>query len=166
MTTPFWLIFGIIFALVMLAVGMGLAFVEKGRKSKMFRRLAKPRPAQQLSNGPRVPVLTEIAGQNKRSQWGRIPGVEFLARQLAAADLEWNARGLAGAMAALAVAGALVGSGWHVLIYPLVSSIGLAAILALLPYLYVVRKKNARLKAFQTQFPDTLDFLARALRGG
>jgi hypothetical protein len=144
MTGLFWLIFGIVFALVMVAVGVGLVFVEKGQKSKMFRRLAKPRPDRQRSNAPRVPVLAEIGGPNKRSPWERIAGIEFLTRQLAAADLEWNARGLALAMAALAVTGAVVGSGWRVLIYTHVSSIGLAAILGSLPYLYVVRKKNAR----------------------
>src|SRR5258708_24229524 len=164
MTGLFWVVFGSVFGLVMVGVGVGLAFVEKGRKSKMFSRLAKPRPAQQQDTGPRVPVLSEIGGPNKRSPWERIAGIEFLSRQLAAADLEWNARGLALTMAALAVAGAVVGSGWRVLIYPLISSAGLAAILALLPYLYVVRKKNSRLKACQTQFPDTLYFLSRSLR--
>ena len=166
MPSLYWLIFGIIFALVMLAVGVALAFIETKQKSGLFRRLGKSRVTRVAANVPSIPVLIETTPQRKQSEWRRLTGIAFLARQLGAADLEWNPDIMAVAMIALATAGALVGMYWRVLIYAWASSVGLAAVLALLPYLYVVRKKNARLNAFQSQFPDTLDFLARALRGG
>jgi tight adherence protein B len=44
--------------------------------------------------------------------------------------------------------------------------IALALLFASLPYLLVARKRAKRMKAFEAQFPDALDFLARSMRGG
>jgi tight adherence protein B len=41
-----------------------------------------------------------------------------------------------------------------------------ALILAALPYLYLIQKKNTRIRKFTEQFPDTLDMIARSLRAG
>jgi tight adherence protein B len=40
------------------------------------------------------------------------------------------------------------------------------AVLVPLPYIYVVIKKNARMKKFSEEFPDALDLLVSALRAG
>ncbi len=37
---------------------------------------------------------------------------------------------------------------------------------AVLPYLYVLRKRSKRLSMFEEQFPEALDFVARAMRAG
>jgi tight adherence protein B len=42
----------------------------------------------------------------------------------------------------------------------------LAVVLACVPFLYLVQKKNTRIKKFTEQFPDTLDMIARSLRAG
>lgn len=39
-------------------------------------------------------------------------------------------------------------------------------VLAALPALYVIRKRRGRLKKFEEQFPDSLEFLARSMRAG
>jgi tight adherence protein B len=36
----------------------------------------------------------------------------------------------------------------------------------MLPYLFVLRKRSKRMAAFEEQFPDALDFLARSMRAG
>jgi tight adherence protein B len=58
-----------------------------------------------------------------------------------------------GFFAAWALAGWLVGLG-----------AGIAA--AFLPFTHVSRQRNKRLRAFETQFPETLDLVSRALRAG
>jgi tight adherence protein B len=46
------------------------------------------------------------------------------------------------------------------------SSIGLGVAFAALPLLYVNFKRNQRMRAFEEQFPEALDFLARSMRAG
>lgn len=38
--------------------------------------------------------------------------------------------------------------------------------LGAIPFLYVIRKKNKRISAFEEQFPDSLEFVARSMRAG
>jgi tight adherence protein B len=45
-------------------------------------------------------------------------------------------------------------------------SAALAVFLAALPYLYLRRQRRRRLAAFEEQFPEALDFLARSMRAG
>lgn len=44
--------------------------------------------------------------------------------------------------------------------------LGVAAVTSTLPLLYVRRRANQRLARFEEQFPDAIDFMARALRAG
>jgi tight adherence protein B len=46
------------------------------------------------------------------------------------------------------------------------TSIAAALLFAALPYLYLRRKRTSRLAAFEEQFPEALDFLARSMRAG
>jgi tight adherence protein B len=55
---------------------------------------------------------------------------------------------------------------WNVSWLPESLGLGAAAIIGYLPYLYVLRRRATRLAKFEEQFPESLDFLARALRAG
>jgi tight adherence protein B len=44
--------------------------------------------------------------------------------------------------------------------------LGVAAVISVVPLLYVRRRANQRLARFEEQFPDAIDFMARALRAG
>jgi tight adherence protein B len=44
--------------------------------------------------------------------------------------------------------------------------VGLAILGGYIPYMQVLRKRTKRLKEFEGQFPDALDFLARSMRAG
>jgi tight adherence protein B len=46
------------------------------------------------------------------------------------------------------------------------TSVAAAVFLAALPYFYLRRKRTRRLAAFEEQFPEALDFLARSMRAG
>jgi tight adherence protein B len=166
MTSLFWIIFGAVFGVVMAATILGLAYVEKSRKQAVIGRLGKvaarqPRPEQAAA------VFYEEGGPDaKKSVMQRLPGVSFLGRQITAAGLEWKPEMLALSMAALALLGVVLGSRVSVLIFPELSAAGLGIALGSLPYLYVRRTRDKRLRAFESQFPDTLDFIARAVRAG
>jgi tight adherence protein B len=45
-------------------------------------------------------------------------------------------------------------------------SLGGAGLAASMPYLYILRRRASRLTKFEEQFPDALDYLARALKAG
>jgi tight adherence protein B len=49
---------------------------------------------------------------------------------------------------------------------PLWASMGAGWLAALAPYAYVLRARTRRFRAFQAEFPDTLDSISRALRAG
>jgi tight adherence protein B len=70
------------------------------------------------------------------------------------------------AMVILAVLGALIGPRLNLLMFPWLSSLATALVAASLPYLYVTIVRKKRLAAFEEQFPEALDFLARAMRAG
>lgn len=69
-------------------------------------------------------------------------------------------------MAVLAAVGALVGAKLNWLMFPGLSAAGLAFLLGIVPYALVRRKAKKRLSAFEEQFPEALEFLARAMRAG
>lgn len=90
--------------------------------------------------------------------------VQGMKARLEEADLHWPVGRLTLMMLlAAAVSTALAANfrwvpGWGVL------AAGCAG--GSLPYVYVLRKRNARLAKFEEQLPDALDFLSRALRAG
>jgi tight adherence protein B len=69
-------------------------------------------------------------------------------------------------MLVLALVGALLGARFPVLISRTLSIVAGAVAAGLLPYFYVLNTRRKRLSAFEEQFPEALDFLARAMRAG
>lgn len=54
----------------------------------------------------------------------------------------------------------------HSLTYSTIFALALAPLPAMLPYLYVRRKRTQRFDRFEEQFPEAIELLARALRAG
>ena len=96
----------------------------------------------------------------------RFPPVRKLEEDLRAAGLQWRVEGVLVAMFVLAVVGGLIGSQFYVLVFPELSIIGLAVILAVIPVVYIRHKRSTRLAEFERQFPEALDFMARSVRAG
>lgn len=65
---------------------------------------------------------------------------------------------------------ALVGAVTYVGLLLLLKQVGLALVLGLaatvVPYLFVSRRRNIRLRKFEEQFPEAIDLIARAMRAG
>jgi tight adherence protein B len=91
---------------------------------------------------------------------------QHLKTTLEGAGLEWHPEGLLGMMLTGCAAGVVFGLFVPLLVFPTLSAVGLGIAGLMAPYLFVQRKKQARLNAFEAQFPEALDFMARAVRAG
>ena len=94
----------------------------------------------------------------------RVPRAHQLDRFILQGNLNWTVSNLLLGCLALAAAGYLAVS--SVLHQGFIIAAPVAAISALLPLLYVQRRRARRLVKLQQQLPDALDLLGRALRAG
>jgi tight adherence protein B len=62
--------------------------------------------------------------------------------------------------------GATLAAGWFFLPIPKLAALLLAVGAGVVPYIFVIRKRKARLKKFEEIFPDTLEFVSRSMRAG
>lgn len=143
--------------------------LARKERSVAVRRVTGKEAARSESGRGGAPVLIELAHQARGSLGGRLleklrikPSVE---RLLETAALKWSASGLANRSVAGFLAAAVLTTVWTRNSQPLLA---LAAGLALgaVPFLYVQRKATRRLRKFEEQFPDCLEFIARSMRAG
>lgn len=157
--------FLVIFALVLLAVSAGWSFLEAQRKKKVVGML------QTVAGETVVTETTVLKDAGEREDAlnrliSRLNLTQKLQTQIQQAGMDWTVGKLLLLMAAGAVIGALLGFRFNVLIFPPISIAVLCILLGLSPYLYVLRSRTKRLNLFEEQFPEALDFLARAMRAG
>jgi tight adherence protein B len=160
------LLFLIIFTLVVMAVNAGSQFMESRKKRKVTEML-------QNASGEAAPVETKVLMEPETPV--NVLLVKFLSRfnfvrrletRIQQAGMTMSVYSLLIAMVILAVLGALIGPRLNLLMFPWLSSLATALVVASLPYLYVTIVRKKRLAAFEEQFPEALDFLARAMRAG
>jgi tight adherence protein B len=97
------------------------------------------------------------------SSWPVIKNLEASIQQ---AGLGWSPSQFLMLTAAAVAVGAILGSLIQVPVLREGAMIGFALLLGGLPLLYLRVKRNQRLRSFEEQFPEALDFLARSLRAG
>lgn len=93
----------------------------------------------------------------------RIPGLRAARLRLQRAGLSWTVRTYLLLAAGSAVA---FGIAWFTITDSPGIAITVAAIAALLPDLFIYRRKLKRLRLFEEQFPEAIDLLGRAIRAG
>ena len=151
-------LFLVLFTFVLLSIALGLKFYEWSRKREMSAMLrtaaAEPSPGR---------------AQLLRNLTSRRPPVEVWLEHLSLLEKIKKLIQQAGLILTMAGggAGALLLS--HMLPAFFVysgTSAALALLLAALPYMVLRRKRTRRLAAFEEQFPEALDFLARSMRAG
>ena len=62
--------------------------------------------------------------------------------------------------------GSVLAIGWLFLPIPKLVTVAVACVAAVLPWLFVYRKRKARLHKFEELFPETLEFISRSMRAG
>jgi tight adherence protein B len=164
MTVLFIFLFLCLFAVVLIMVAVGHSVVESGRKKQVQKMLetvsAKPRetPVLLLDPASREDLLQRfIKGLNAGAR---------LNSMLSQSGLDWTVNTWMISTLVASFVGLIFGiwiqhRGLTWLVVP-----GFVAAFSLIPSGYVIMKRKKRLATFEEQFPDALDFLARAMRAG
>jgi tight adherence protein B len=158
--------FVVVFALTMLAVTLGLKFVDGRRKTQVTEML------QTASGEPVVAVenlLKEINSDSPSGFKALLSTLHFTRRaqeQIQQAGLNWSSSRLLTSMVVAGMIGLFLGTMLPFLVNAPITAVVLGLAFSTLPYLYVRQKRQKRLNALEEQFPEALDFLSRSMRAG
>jgi len=164
MTLLFLFLFLGLFAVILIVVAFGLSVNETRRKKQVEKIL------ETVSATPyEAPVLLLDAAPKEDLAQRLIQGLKSGAKlkcMLLQSGLDWTLKTWMSYTVTAAGLGFFLGSwvqhrGLNWIVIPV-----LAAGTSLLPSGYVAWKRSKRLSTFEEQFPDALDFLARAMRAG
>ena len=154
--------FVVVFALIMIAVSVGLKFLDARRKKQV---------SEMLSTAAGEPVVTitsllkEIEPEKATGFKAVVRSLQFsrhMQEQIQQAGLNWTSNRLLSAMALMAIPG----FGLGLLLQGPLGAVAGAGVFAILPYVFVRKKRTKRLDQMEEQFPEALDFLARSMRAG
>lgn len=159
-------IFLVILAVVGVALFVGFKVVTALRHAAVRKALGAvsahgPFPAHDvriLSEEKKDSSLSELLSQSQV--------LAAINARIESSGLRWSLEFFLAISIGLAVVGAVLGYYYPVLLFRGLSVCGLALGFGLVPWLWVEYKRQERLKDFEEQFPDSLDFIARALRAG
>jgi tight adherence protein B len=164
MTFLLILTFLAIFFVTMCCVGVGLALHES-KQRKLFMQML--RTVEAGATAPAKDILRPLEDRNRSREWlQRLPMMGALETTLRQSGLDWSAERLLAMCAGGCLIGAFIGAKLDLLSMTLLSTAVFSLIGTLAPWMYVARKRNKNIKAFEAQFPEALDFLARCLRAG
>jgi tight adherence protein B len=159
-------IFLLILAVILFAVGIASRFDESKRKAERARMLEdqKAEITHEQSTVLIEPANSEsdvlaslLSGFGFTKQWERL---------LQQAGMTWTVPQLVMTMAVTGIVGGVIGFKVPILLDPILSVIVLAGAFGALPLLFARNKRKKRMAKFEEQFPEALDFVARALRAG
>jgi tight adherence protein B len=142
--------------------------LERRDTALAVRRLSAPAAGKQGARRGR-PRLIEAAGEVRSLFTGRLlDGLrlrEAAGRLLETAALKWGPAGLLQRSIALFLAGFVAVTAIAYNTEPLIA-LAAGAALGMAPLWYARRKARRRVSAFEEQFPDCLEFVARSMRAG
>src|SRR5215471_10079397 len=158
--------FVVVFALMLLAVSVGLKFFDARRKKQVVDMLHTASGEQVVTVGN---LLKEIE-TDKPTGFKRILNTlqfsKHASEQIQQAGLNWSASRLIAAMGLAMIPGLGLGSLFPLLLNGPTTAVVLAIAFGATPYLIVRQKRKKRLATMEEQFPEALDFLARSMRAG
>ena len=127
-----------------------------GKKTK-----AGPKSAEQSL----ISVEDKITGKYVLRLLKKLELNERLGELLEQAGLKWKVARLIHACLGLFLCGFVFG--WHMFPSSMrLLAVGLGLLCGAAPILFVLRKKTKRMRAFEEQFPESLEFVARSMRAG
>jgi tight adherence protein B len=158
--------FVVVFALMLLAVSMGLKFFDARRKRQVAGMLQTASGEAQVSVAN---LLKELEPDRPTGIKRLLASIQFsrhAAEQIQQAGLNWSPTRLISAMGLAMIPGLGLGSLIPFLLNGPVTAIVLGLVCGATPYLIVRQKRSKRLAQLEEQFPESLDFLARSMRAG
>jgi tight adherence protein B len=158
--------FVVVFALILLAVSVGLKFFDARRKKQVSNMLhtAAGEPVVAIAN-----LLKEIESDKPKGFQQLVASLQFTKHaqeQIQQAGLSWSSSRLLAAMGLMAIPGLGIGAVMPFMVNGPITAVVLAAVMGAMPYFFVRHKRKKRLDALEEQFPESLDFLARSMRAG
>jgi tight adherence protein B len=161
------LLIAVLVGLAMAAFVISFAIIFGKRQARLERRLAGYEVAEfanrsqanaSSSDGSVVQHAVDIA-EKVGERTGLLEKTELLLQQ---ADLPLRPAELLLYAPVFAVMAFVLGA----LLFDPIAALILAAVVGALPFVYVMHKRDARLKQFERQLPDTLGLLSGAMRAG
>jgi tight adherence protein B len=158
--------FAVVFALCLLAVNVGMKYVDSRRKNQVAGMLhtAAGEETVSVSN-----LLKEIEADKPTGLKRVFSALQFSKHadeQIQQAGLNWSSNTLLTCMALMTIPGVGLGLLVPFLFNGAMTAIVLALIFGSIPYIVVRTKRRKRLNTLEEQFPESLDFLARSMRAG
>jgi len=158
--------FVVVFALMLLAVSVGLKFLDARRKKQVVDMLHTASGETVVTVGT---LLKEIETEKPTGLKRVLDSLQFSKHaneQIQQAGLNWSASRLIGAMGLAMIPGLGLGSLVPFLLNAPTTAVVLGLTFGAVPYLIVRQKRAKRLATMEEQFPESLDFLARSMRAG
>jgi tight adherence protein B len=158
--------FVVIFALVLMAVSVGVKFFDARRKKQVSDML---QTASGETVAPIANLLKDIdpdAPTGFKALLNKLQFSRHAQEQIQQAGLNWSPARLLTAMGLAMIPGLGIGVWTKILLNGTTSAIVFAIITGMIPYMIVRHKRTVRLNKLEEQFPDALDFLARSMRAG
>lgn len=165
MATLFLLIFMVILFIVGATSWFAYQVLVSTGKREMMRTLGGDSSALSSVLPTRVFIDREqLESRKLRNPWNIL--VTSLGRRAASAGLDWSGESIIGSSIACACIGVVLGMVFPVLIFKSVTALVFGFLCGWIPLGFMSFKRAQRLAAFEEQFPEALDFIARALRAG
>jgi tight adherence protein B len=153
-----------VFGVTALTIALGLKYEEVQKKKKVTEML------ETKSGGTGTQSKVLLGPEKQGDVATKILEYFNFARKLETniqqAGLTWSPNSFLLGSMVLTIFGALIGGKLRFLLSPGLSALALAVLFGSFPHLYVKKKRAKRLAEFEEQFPESLDFLARAMRAG
>jgi tight adherence protein B len=158
--------FVVVFALILMAVSVGLKFFDARRKKQVVDML---HTAAGEANVSITSLLKEIDSGTPTGFKRLVSSLQFsrhASEMIQQAGLNWSPSRLITAMGLAMIPGFGIGLLFPLLLNGATTAFALALIFGMLPYIFVRKKRTKRLNDIEEQFPESLDFLARSMRAG
>ena len=165
MSSLFVVIFLVLFAVILTAVGLGYSFLERQRKKQVEGMLTVVSGSQGAATEAAI-LRDEVETDPFAAMLAKLQVTEGIPRLLQQAGLDWSPARMVISMAIGGAIGGVVGWIAQPLGFQFISAAVGALGLGGLPYFYVAFKRGSRMGEIESQFPEALDFLARSMRAG
>lgn len=165
MTTVVSFCFLIILSLLLFSISGGLRFYESQRRNKLVSML---RTVTENGEERHVNILMDRDARKDGVEdlLGSLNMTEKLTTMLNESGLGWTLTRFATTSGVGFFAGCVAGVIAPVSTPILLRVLGLGLVGAVLPLMYVRKKRSSRLAELEAQLPDALDFLSRSMRAG
>ena len=142
-------------------------YLQKRDTAKVRDRLLDRTQAEKQTSSSAQPLFRKEAADSRQLINRLLSKVKLDARLqelIEQAGLGWSAGRTALAMLVLGIGG--FDLAWYLLPYFKIAALIAGVLLGLLPLLYIARRRGTRIRRFEAQFPEGLEFVSRSMRAG